>query len=85
MRTIFKYPLRFSNGSPTGILMPAVHRVVHFAMQAETPYIWAEVDTNSEPSDVFYVIVGTGHPTPLNADYVATLLHGEYVWHLYWF
>lgn len=46
--------------------------------------IWAEFDSEEEPKEKKYLIVGTGHIIPDGAKYVGTTLarHGL-VWHLY--
>jgi len=61
-------------GAPVHIAS-RIHGVVEF---------WAEFNSDIEPRETRYIVIGTGHRIPEGAKYVGTTLasHGL-VWHLY--
>ena len=81
MKRVWKYPVSLGGGAE--VQMPQASRVVHFARQGTSLAFWAEVDDANPYERRVYGIYGTGYPIPAQADYCATLLDGEYVWHLY--
>lgn len=86
MRTIHKYTIAITDGWQE-IELPMAARVVHFDYQPNAPLnvlrFWAEVDTAYADVARKFCIVGTGHPIPDNATYVASCIQGPLVWHLY--
>jgi hypothetical protein len=87
VRTIWKYELEWTD-DPQPLMIPYKSMVLlgpHFAVQNDKLCIWAEVDTESEPTEYVFHVRGTGHPAPEDADYLGSTLHqeGRYVWHLF--
>lgn len=90
MRTIWKYKLAWRLQEPgQGVVMPRSAQVVHFAVQAGEPCIWAlvedaETEAGSEVERRMFVVVGTGQAVPTDGyEFRATTLDGPYVWHLF--
>jgi len=81
--TIWKYPLASQNGLQL-IPMPSDSVVLRFGLQDDQPYVWAEVDPESEQAMKEFVIVGTGHKLPQGLfRYIGSCEDGPFVWHLY--
>ena len=76
MKTIHKYPLtddELISGSLKTIaeFTIAMHHdaiILHFAMQRDTPTIWALVDTTKTMEDHHFVVVGTGKEIMFDTD-----------------
>lgn len=88
-RTIHKFILFHFGvfGTDTNYVdLPAVHKMVHVAMVGRDLVGWFEVqvdDVSALNNTVEFIVVGTGRAIPTNAVHVATVLDGEFVWHLY--
>jgi len=83
MRRVYKYPLELT-AHPQSVTMPGDAAVVHFAMQGDTPTIWAIVDPISSAREMRnFVIRGTGHDLDEELHYIGTAFHGPLVWHLF--
>ena len=85
MRTIWKFPLPVVPGGEP-VAMPRGARIVHGAMPRAapwTPTLWAEVDSDQAAEPRHFVVIGTGHGIPADAQHVATYFEGELVWHVY--
>lgn len=66
--------------------LPYPFRVLHLGTQVpRTLSVWAECDADSDITvEMDYYVVGTGHPIPvLGVQYVATVMDGSFVWHVY--
>lgn len=89
--TVFKYPLDLGEAMGNGkvrIAMPLGARVLHLAVQNDTPTLWAEVNPEAQMRERTYVVVGTGHTVPEKVGHVGSVqMHDadgkEYVWHIY--
>lgn len=85
MKSVWKFPLRGALGETIALQMPTGAEILHFAMQSNTPTIWALVDPAQTLRTVrrFY-IVGTGMEID-SADvrYVGTIPDGLFVWHAF--
>lgn len=53
-------------------------------MQGDDICMWAEVDTDTKKCIRKVFVIGTGHPVPnLETQYIGTVQHNNYVWHIY--
>ena len=87
MRTIYKYPLKYSTQLIQSVVMPIGARVIHCAMQGTSPTMWAEIglDALKEGQEVRKFLL---YPTGgiINADksiHIGTVLDRDFVWHIY--
>jgi len=95
MRTIWKFPLKFTgeNGYACTVQMPRAAVVRHFAFEFRgpldpgprkgVPTIWAEVDSEQPAEPAQFQIFGTGHEIPNGATHVATFDSEPFVWHVF--
>ena len=84
-RKIFKYQLKNKNApiSET-IQMPTFADIKSVQIQDDKITIWADVHPDNPMMDYKFLIIGTGHgEVPKNSKYLATLIDGAYVWHVY--
>lgn len=82
MRTVYKYPLEW--WSPQVVRMPEGATILKVGVQADTPFIMAEVDTEQISEDRYICIHGTGDTIEPMADrYLGTIHKGEFVFHIY--
>lgn len=81
MKSVWKFTLELSDGAQQ-ISMPDNALVVHFAMQNDTPCLWAHVDPAAKKESRFFSVHGTGHPIPDDRVHRGTCQHGQFVWHL---
>ena len=79
-QVIWKFP--FVVDSLVWVEMPLDTKVLHVAMQGDTPCIWGAVSPAFNKAQRKFFIVGTGHPIPANCQYVGTFQQGPFVWHL---
>lgn len=80
---IYKYPLSLRASSE--LTMPAPGRIVHVAMQAGDPYVWAIVWPDcGETITRKLRIIGTGHEyDPTGLTHIATFQQPPFVWHVF--
>ena len=65
------------------LLMPVGARPLTFQVQGG-PTMWALVDPDAEQQTREFAVVGTGHAdTPESGNYIGTIQHGAFVWHLF--
>jgi len=88
MRTIWKYPLEFSD-QPQAIHMPKGAIVLpFFAIRDNKPTFWAEVD-DEKYSDLgqyeyrYFCVHGTGHTIRKDEVYIKSCEMGIFIWHLF--
>lgn len=81
MKTIWKYPFFGRPGDSILIEMPAEAEILRFALQADTPTVWAAVSPNNAPVKRKFAVIGTGWEFPDNAAYLGTIEQGPFVWH----
>lgn len=87
MITIHKYPIQMSEDFT--VRMPAGAKVIHVGVQAEQPFMWAQVDTEQPERDQAFGVFGTGHKMNdyrvANAPHVGSfmLAGGVLVFHLF--
>jgi len=77
VKSVYKYPLTDAM-SPTDVLsvniasftvmMPHDAIILHFAMQRDTPTIWALVDSENAKEPRSFKVVGTGKEIKFNTD-----------------
>jgi hypothetical protein len=88
MRTIWKYPVqpthRFSLDLPKGAIF------LHVDRQGDDAMMWFWVDSSAKTEREDFAVVGTGQPTPDDAEgeswwHLGTFLAhgGAFVWHLF--
>ncbi len=87
MKTIYKYPIEIITDTFT-IAIPIDAEILTIQMQYETPCIWAIVETESQPENRYFEIIGTGNPFPeesIERKYIGTfqLYGGGLVFHLF--
>lgn len=85
MDKIYKYPLQLTGGAQSRTL-PHGAEIVHFSMQGDTPCIWARIPDKSFGTAHHvrqFWIVGTGHDIKDGLKHIGTVLHGDFVWHLF--
>lgn len=80
MKTIFRYPL--SMWLLSTVELPAVAKIVSFGFQNDQPVMWVLLDTLQSFRERQFGIYATGAPLPESMDHVASVQHGEFVWHL---
>ena len=85
MRRVYKYDIEV--GFPMNIFLSRA-KVVLFARQGKTLNIWVENEVYDDPDikrdNVKFTIYGTGFDIDNpEAEHCASLIDGDYVWHLY--
>lgn len=85
MKTIWKFPLRFTRGGESILVrtMPADAVPLRFSMQDDIPTVWCLVDPENALIDRRFSIVGTGHEVPNGTSYIGSCDHGPFVWHMF--
>lgn len=63
MMTIHKYALEGSH--PTILIMPAGAEIIHVGVQRQSLCMWARVETEAQPEQRIFAVIGTGHAAPL--------------------
>lgn len=81
MSSIWKYQLELTTRQ--NIQVPDGGRVLTAQLQGDTIYVWFKVDTLAKKKSRSIVIVGTGQSVPEFCDYIASVQHGQYVWHIF--
>lgn len=81
MKYIWKYPLKLTDDMQA-IGMPMSARIVHVALQGQTPTLWAEIDPDAPITERNFSVHGTGHPIK-SGEYVGTCVGTPFVWHIY--
>ena len=81
MKTIYKYPIATTH--TIHIDMPKGSIPVLIALQENYMNLWMEVDMSAEIETRVFGIYGTGHPIKDNDTHIASLIDGQFVWHLY--
>lgn len=81
MRTIYKYPIQFGWN---GISLPLEAEIVHIGEQYGQLQMWVEQDPNRPMTQRQFNVYGTGHPIyNSNEHHLATVITGDFVWHIY--
>lgn len=81
MRTIYKYPLIVGFN---GISLPLEAEVVHIAEQNGQLQMWVEQADCGQLSQRQFNVYGTGHYIYNdNEMHLATVIVGDFVWHVY--
>ena len=87
MKTIYKYHIPIL--SEFQLRLPKDAVILAFQTQNGTPTIWAIIDTSSVEEERSFMLFGTGHPVPAEANlqYIGTTQQGldplSLVWHLF--
>lgn len=81
MRQVWKFPIvPFA----TDIRMPKGAKLLHVALQNDSPCLWAEVDSTAPIVKRYVKTYGTGHKIDSGACFhVGTFQIGELVFHVY--
>lgn len=88
-RRIYKYPLLklgtldFPEARSREIQMPKGAIPRHLGIQDATIALWADVNPQAEPESRTFVLAGTGEEIPEDVIFVATVIAGAFVWHLF--
>ena len=83
MKTIFKYPLKFT------MHLPKNSNILYFGFDPKNQLcLWAEVDPNEQEKEIYYLEeVGTGWPIDdilkEGFKYQTTIKDDPYMWHIY--
>lgn len=74
MKTVYKYHVPVSN-EPISIELPAGAKLCDAAMQGQSMFLWAQVDTDVTSTQFIEVqVIGTGHALALrNATFFKTV------------
>ena len=82
-RTVWKFPLQIDDVQ--GVLMPSGAKILYVAVQDGVLCLWALVDPDAAKTIRTFLIVGTGHPAPTDAEHVGSgISHGgNLVWHVF--
>lgn len=80
MKTVWKYPLKFSKRQE--VRMPAGAHILDVQVQGQLPCMWAEVESDNAEVRRIFELVGTGQAVPTGG-HVATFQCDGYVWHVY--
>lgn len=84
-KRIYKYQPPTS--ATVHLLLPGRYpQIIHVGQQDGMITFWAEVEPDStEHTRISLRVVGTGHAVPeLGFTHLATVMLGEFVWHVYW-
>lgn len=81
MRTVHKFPVPITDSFTLDI--PKSHKVVHLGLQDGEPFMWIEVDTDTDARGFVFHVEGTGHRVAPHTDYVGSLIMPPFVWHVY--
>lgn len=83
MKTIYKYPIKITNEQD--IAMHAHANVLHVGLDPQgIPSVWAMVDTAKPLRPVSLLVVGTGHPVPVEPlCHVGSFTQNLSVWHVF--
>lgn len=81
-RRVWKFPLDLEAGSQS-LRLPQETRIVHVAMQAGAPTLWALIDTGAPTVQRDFVIRATGEPVAIDETYVGTVFTEIFVWHVF--
>jgi len=88
MRTIWKYPV--SADKQFSLDIPKGAQFLDVQTQGETPVMWFRVESENPPESWHFAVVGTGQPTPDDAEgddwwHLGTfqMFGGAMVWHLF--
>ncbi|KQR37758.1 hypothetical protein [Deinococcus sp. Leaf326] len=83
-QVMYKYPLTpLDEASVTVLTLPSFALPRMAAMQNGELCLWIQVDPDSAPLERAFEVFGTGQPLPLYATYIATVLNGPFVWHIF--
>lgn len=90
MRTIYKWRIPVADG-PVPLALPADARLLHAEMALRgdvltdhTIELWTLNEAEAAAIEQrWFIVRGTGHPTPEDAEHVATMRDGAFVWHLF--
>ena len=80
---IYKYELELDLGAVQEIMMHQNSKILCLQSQGGKVCIWAEVDPYQYEDPSQFVFVGTGWDIPAKAEYVGTMQHPPFVFHLY--
>lgn len=83
---IYKYPVSISPFIPFTVEMPKHPTILDVQTQDGNEYLWALVDLDEPLEEVTFIWYPTGevpHMTIWNAEYIKTIQHPPFVWHLF--
>lgn len=81
MSMIWKFPIPISDSATIFRLFDGKFRFA--AMQNSQPHAWFECDPGCGYEDRCFRWFGTGHDIPPGSQYLASVIDGLFVWHLY--
>lgn len=81
---IYKFPLQpLGETAVTVLTLPSGALLRAAAMQHGQLCLWMQVNRNNAPQARTFQVVGTGQPIPGNANFIATVQDGSFVWHVF--
>ena len=82
MKTIYKYQLKLEESQTLNLTKS--YQILSVQLQSSALCLWAIVDPQMDLEKVEILVVGTGRPLPDGQlDYLATVQHGMFVWHIF--
>ena len=81
MRTVHKYPLKIAHWQEINTY--AGWQPLLVGVQAETPCLWAFVNTDRPMLVDQITITGTGHEVPSDAEHCGSFQYPPFVWHVW--
>jgi hypothetical protein len=82
MDKIYKFPLKVVGGVQI-LLLPQSSTILATDDQDNIPTLWCAVDPNLPMQPRYFLLIGTGHTIPENAQYLGTCVGTDFVWHVY--
>ena len=87
VQRIWKFPLfdlTQLSREEMAVSMPKHGRIVALNIVGMQLFLWVLfTDGDAQEVERRFIIRGTGHPIPLDATHIGTVLHGPFVWHLF--
>ena len=83
MKNIYKYPVDLGEFE---LELPKDYKILKVQMQGDAPFLWAEVNPESEVEKVKFFVRGTGHEfETVDQIYIGTfkMAGGGLIWHLF--
>jgi len=65
------------------IVLPKGAKILKLDFQLGIPHLWCEVAPDTDKETRTFFLVPTGQELPKGAIWRDSVLHGDYVWHLY--
>ena len=91
MKTVWKYQynIREVGDGPLEVEIPQTHKIVMVGPEPSNPRdnsivcFWVVCDSEAPKEKAKFIVVGTGHPLPGNAQYIGSVVIDPFAWHLF--